>query len=80
MLMRGRRWHIGNGSLVKIRLDLGVPGFGILPHPVFLNEKELQEATINCLMDSNLNLWNVKKFKSMFNVDVAIEILKIDLR
>ncbi|XP_042983365.1 uncharacterized protein LOC122312778 [Carya illinoinensis] len=80
-LMKGCRWRVGNGEMVKIWKDAWLPGPRTLQPELDINtNSEFDEAaTVDSLIDMATRTWKEHHIRALFNPRTAEEILKIRL-
>lgn len=61
MLMRGRRWRIGDGLSAKIWIEPWVLDFNNLASFFRVNVDDLSEEKVTSLLDSHTLRWDVQK-------------------
>lgn len=79
VLVRGRRWRIGDSLSAKVWFEPWVPVIKNFSCYSMVNVEEMLDDRVSSLLDSQANRWNVQKINSIFNARVVVAIFKIQL-
>lgn len=78
-VLKGCRWRIGDGRRVRVWRDHWIPGERQVATPLDTLGLNIEQATVDKLIDQNTMSWNLQNIHGLFNPLVAATILKMPL-
>lgn len=78
LLIEGLKWHVGNGTLIKVWEGAWVPGEGVLsrPNPLTVNDADLQVSDI---IEFKNGGWDTELVNTNFPEIISQKVLEISV-